>query len=449
MNFDLVINDGTALVFQNGIIVPQKLNIGIKDKKIVAISAQSLIGEANSSKKVISAMHLHILPGVIDSQVHFRDPGFPQKEDLESGSRAAALGGVTSFFEMPNTLPATTTAPFLNDKLSKAANVSHVNFAFFSGGSHQNISQLSRLENTAGSPGIKVFVGSSTGTLLVEDDPSIEKILRSTQRRVVFHSEDENLLKSRKSMVLPTADPRMHSVWRNEETGFRSTARLIKLAQKTGRKIHILHISSMEEMDLIRSAKKLQNLVSCEILPQYLILSAPDCYDRWKTLAQQNPPIRDHRHMKYLWQAVLDKTVDVMGSDHAPHTLAEKNRPYPQSPSGMPMVQTMVPLMLHQVAQQKISLERLVELWCEKPREIFGCKTKGRIEVGLDADFTLVDLKKKKQIQNSWIASKCGWTLFDGYWVQGWVEQTVVMGEVVMESDQVLHGSRGQKVLFS
>lgn len=441
--YDLLIQGGTCLLphpSESGLI-EQQADIALLDGRIEKI--RDSINEP--AVRTIQAKGLHVLPGVIDSQVHFREPGLTHKEDLESGTRAAILGGVTSVFEMPNTNPPTTTKEAFADKLQRAQGRAHSNYAFFVGGAHDNVNALAELELLPHCSGIKIFMGSSTGTLLVEDDETLEKILRQGHRRVIFHSEDEMRLRERKHIAVDMADPHYHPVWRDVETAVNSTTRLLRLARKTGRKIHVLHVSTGEEMDLLKDQK---DLATVEVLPQHLTLYAPDCYDRLGTYAQQNPPIREKRHLDRIWKAVQDGTVDVIGSDHAPHTREEKDRPYPNSPSGVPGVQTLVPIMLNHVHGGRLSLRRFVEMVTENPCRVFGIANKGRLRQGYDGDITIVDLKKTKTIDNSWIASKCGWTPFHGMSVTGWMTHTIVSGKLVMEDDQVLTTPQGKPVSF-
>ncbi len=436
-NADIVIYDQLTQAHRS-----EKLNIAVLDGKIVEI-AQVLTSKSNQN---LDLAGLTVLPGVIDSQVHFREPGLTHKEDIESGSRAAALGGVTSFFEMPNTNPATTAIEHLNEKLAIAKVKSHCNYAFFMGAANDNVDQLSILESLPHTPGIKVFLGSSFGSLLVDSDELFEKVMRSGHRRLTIHSEDEARMQSRKHIAINEAHPRAHSIWRDEESAMISTKKSIHLAEKYKRPVHILHVSSSEEMQFLAEHK---HIASVEILPQYLTLSAPECYERLGTLAQQNPPIRDKRHFDLLWQAVLNGTVDVIASDHAPHTLEEKNKPYPQSPAGFPGVQTLLPIMLNHIHNKKLSLHHFVKLVTENPCRLFSVKNKGRIAVGYDADFTVVDLKKNKTIENKWMASKCGYTPFDGLKVTGWPTHTIVNGKIVMQDDQITNAHCGQAINFN
>lgn len=444
MSLDLLLTDAQTVVPDSNHKFNHRtelLNVGIQDGKIVEISTSI----RRPAKKTLSLSGLHLLPGVIDSQVHFREPGLTHKEDLETGTRGALLGGVTAIFEMPNTAPSTTTRELFEDKLKRAHARCHTHYAFFVGGCAENAEALAELERQPHCSGIKIFMGSSTGTLLVEDDPTLEKILRSGKRRVIIHSEDEMRLRERKSIVLESKNVADHHVWRDVETALRSTKRLLSLSRKTGRPVHVLHVTSAEEMDFLQNNK---DIATVEVLPQHLTLSAPECYERLGTYAQQNPPIREKRHQERLWQAVREGTVDVLGSDHAPHTREEKDRDYPNSPSGMPGVQTLVPVMLNHVNQGRLSLERFVQLTSDNQRKVFGIKNKGRIQVGYDADFTVVDLKREMTLTNKWIASRCGWTPFDGMKVQGWPVMTVLKGQLAMQDNQILLPSIGEAVDF-
>ncbi len=462
LKYDLLIKGGTCLITDHQKLDPlgsvstsdvirlESVDIAIKNGLIIKIS--SSISEP--AHRTIDARGLHVLPGVIDSQVHFREPGLTHKEDLETGTKAAILGGVTSVFEMPNTNPATTTKELFADKLQRAQGRAHANYAFFIGASHDNIAEIAELETLPHCSGVKIFMGSSTGSLLVEDDDSLEKILRQGHRRVIVHSEDEMRLRERKHIATESADVHDHPVWRDVESAVLSTKRLLHLSKKTNRKIHVLHVSTGEEMEILRAAKNEylntsnKNHISVEVLPQHLTLYAPDCYDKLGSYAQQNPPIREKRHLDRIWQGLLDGTVDVIGSDHAPHSREEKDRPYPSSPSGVPGVQTLVPLMLNHIHEGRLSLEKFAELVCLNPCKIFGVKNKGQLREGFDADITLVDLKKKKTIDNSWIASRCGWTPFHGMQVTGWVTHTIVNGHLVMENDEILTAPKGRGVNF-
>ncbi|TVQ82536.1 MAG: dihydroorotase [Micavibrio sp.] len=435
--YDKIFKNGQA-VTPDGIITA---DIAVKDGKIAAIGA--IDGEA---AETIDCGGLHILPGVIDTQVHFREPGNTHKEDLATGTLSALAGGVTCIFEMPNTDPLTTTAEALQDKLDRAAGRAWCNYAFFVGGTGENAENLAELEKLPGCCGIKVFMGSSTGNLLTEDDATLERILAHGTRRVAVHAEDEFRLKERAALVAGSGDVTQHPHWRDVETALNATRRLLALSRKTGRKIHVLHITTAEEMALLAENK---DIATVEVTPQHLTLFAPDCYEKIGTFAQMNPPIREKHHQDGLWQGIENGTVDLIGSDHAPHTREEKSRPYPQSPSGMPGVQTLVPLMLNHINQGRLSLERFADLVCHNPQRIYGIKGKGRLETGYDADLTIVDMQQKRTLTHSLMKSKCGWTPFDGMEVQGWPVMAVLGGEIAMREDEIIGTPRGKSAAFA
>lgn len=435
--YDKIFKNGQA-VTPDGIITA---DIAVKDGKIAAIGA--IDGEA---AETTDCGGLHILPGVIDTQVHFREPGNTHKEDLATGTLSALAGGVTCIFEMPNTDPLTTTAEALQDKLDRAAGRAWCNYAFFVGGTGENAENLAELEKLPGCCGIKVFMGSSTGNLLTEDDATLERILAHGTRRVAVHAEDEFRLKERAALVAGSGDVTLHPHWRDVETALNATRRLLALSRKTGRKIHVLHITTAEEMALLAENK---DIATVEVTPQHLTLFAPDCYETIGTFAQMNPPIREKHHQDGLWQGVENGTVDLIGSDHAPHTREEKSRPYPQSPSGMPGVQTLVPLMLNHINQGRLSLERFADLVCHNPQRIYGIKGKGRLETGYDADLTIVDMQQKRTLTHDLMKSKCGWTPFDGMEVQGWPVMAVLGGEIAMREDEIIGTPRGKSAAFA
>lgn len=382
-----------------------------------------------SAEAILEASGLHVLPGVIDSQVHFREPGLTHKEDLEAGTRGAVLGGVTAVFEMPNTNPLTLWAQDLQAKLDAARGRAWCDYAFYVGGSAVNAEQLASLENLPGCAGIKVFMGSSFGDLLADDETVLRRILSHGHRRLAVHAEDEGRLRERKALVEASGDVRQHPLWRDEISARMATERIVRLAAETGRRLHVLHVSTTEEMAFLARHKR---RVTVEVTPHHLSLYAPDCYERLGSLAQMNPPVREKHHQDALWQAIRNGVVDVIGSDHAPHTLEEKAFPYPKSPSGMTGVQTLLPLMLDHVHAGRLSLQRLVDLTSAGPARIFGLEGKGRIALGFKADLTLVDLAARRTIHNEWIASRSGWTPYDGVTVTGWPIHTIVSGRVVV-----------------
>ena len=436
MNFDLLIKGGIAAT-PNGIA---EADVGVSGGKIVAIGALTNAKAA----EIFNAKGLHVLPGVIDTQVHFREPGNEHKEDLETGSRAAVLGGVTGVFEMPNTNPPTTTRAAIEDKLARAKHRMHCDYAFYAGATPQNVGALADLEKMPGVCGVKAFLGSSTGTLLLSHPDDILAALKSGKRRVAVHSEDEDRLEARKGLRVK-GDPRSHPVWRDEETARASTERVLRLAREAGRRLHVLHVTTAEELPLLAASR---DLTTVETTPQHLTLAAPECYERLGTYAQMNPPIRDARHRDALWQAVREGLIDVIGSDHAPHTREEKDKTYPDTPSGMPGVQTLATILLDHVNAGRLTLERFVDLTSAGAARIFGIAGKGRIARGFDADFTIVDLKKKRKIENSWIASRCGWTPFDGMTTTGWPIATIIRGKTVMRDHALTLPSQGAPLRF-
>jgi len=434
--FDLVIQAATV-VNHDGEGVR---DIGIRDGRIVAMGSLGSVKTLDT----LDARGLHILPGVIDTQVHFREPGLTHKEDLETGSRAAVAGGVTAVFEMPNTQPLTTCEQTLAAKVGAARHRMLCDFAFFVGGTRENIEDIPKLERLEGSAGIKVFMGSSTGSLLVDDPPSLENIVARLSRRASFHAEDEERLKARAHLRVP-GDPSSHPVWRDEEAALIATKRLVGYAEKHRRRIHVLHISTAEEMDFLQEHKE---WASVEVTPHHLTLAAPECYRELGNYVQMNPPVRDARHRERIWAALADGVVDVIGSDHAPHTREEKDHPYPGSHSGMTGVQTLVPIMLDHVNAGRLSLQRLVDLTSHGPQRLFGIRGKGRIAVGWDADLTLVDLKRRETIRDSWIESRVGWTPYDGKQVTGWPVGTFVRGRRVMWQGELAKSGFGEPVRF-
>ncbi len=435
--YDLVLKGG-RVVNQDGVITA---DLGVRDGRIAELGeiAPKAAGE------VIDCRGLHILPGVIDTQVHFREPGLEHKEDLETGSRAAVMGGVTAVFEMPNTQPLTTSAQTLADKVARARNRMFCDFAFYVGGTRENVEDLPALERQEGAAGIKVFMGSSTGDLLVDDDAGVARILAKITRRAAFHAEDEARLEARKDQRVP-GDPASHPVWRDTQAALLCTQRLVGLARAAGKQIHVLHISTAEEMDFLAQHR---DIASVEVTPQHLTLAAPEAYAQLGSRAQMNPPIRSARHRTRLWWGLRAGVVDVLGSDHAPHTLEEKARPYPASPSGMPGVQTLVPIMLDHVNAGRLSLQRLVDLTSHGPQRLFGLTAKGRIAVGYDADFTVVDMQAQRTIRDAQSQSRSGWTPYDGKQVKGWPKGTIIRGRRVMWEDELLGPATGQPVRFA
>lgn len=434
--FDLIIRGG-QVVTPDGVA---RADIGVTAGRIAAVGEVP----AGAGAEEIDARGLHVLPGVIDAHVHFREPGLTRKEDFVTGSRAAVLGGVTAVFEMPNSDPATVSAELLADKMSRAQGRMACDYAFYVGGTAENADSLSELERLPGCAGVKIFMGASTGSLLLADDDGLTRALASGSRRISFHAEDEERLQQRKALAL-AARPETHPVWRDAACARLAGERLMRLARSAGRKVHVLHATTADEMPIYAANK---DIATVEVTVNHLSLTAPDCYERLGTYAQMNPPVREAAHQAALWQAVRDGTIDAIGSDHAPHLPSEKDAPYPQSPSGMPGVQTLVPMMLSHVAAGRLSLERMVQLTSAGPASIYGVVGKGRIADGFDADFTIVDLKAQRTIRNADMASRCGWTQFDGFEATGWPVMTVVRGQVVMRDGAVVGTPCGEAVRF-
>ncbi|MEY3201996.1 MAG: hypothetical protein RIR70_1546 [Pseudomonadota bacterium] len=435
---DLLVVGGTVIT-PNG---ADHIDVACVDGRIVALGD---LRSNWSAETTLDATGLHVLPGVIDSQVHFREPGLTHKEDLESGTRGAVLGGVTGVFEMPNTHPLTLWESDLQAKLDAAQGRAWCDYAFYIGGSAVNAEHLSTLEMLPGCAGVKVFMGSSFGDLLADEDEVLRRILRHGKRRMAVHAEDEARLRERKALVEASGDVRQHHHWRDVESALKATQRVVGLAAETGRRLHVLHVTTAEEMAFLAQHKR---RITVEVTPHHLTMHAPDCYERLGSFAQMNPPVREKKHQDALWQAIRDGVVDVIGSDHAPHTREEKAKPYPQSPSGMTGVQTLLPLMLHHVNAGRLSLQRLVDLTSVGPARIFGIEGKGRIARGFDADLTLVDLAAQRTIRKDWIASRAGWTPYDGMTVTGWPIHTVIRGEVVVRDEHLLGAPLGRAIRF-
>jgi dihydroorotase len=399
---------------------------------------QVAAGISDGSAELLDARGLHLLPGVLDSHVHFREPGMTHKEDLLSGSRACAAGGVTSFFDMPNTRPAATTRALIAEKKALAAGKSLVNYNFFIGAARGNLDELNVADNL---PGIKVFLGSSTGGLLVDDIAMLEDIFSRGNRLIAVHAEDEGVMQEAASRVRsPTVAD--HGRIRTTEAALTAVRRIVKLSGRFHRRLHVLHVSSADEVAFL--AEQRSPLVSAEVTPHHLLLFGPEAYERLGTLAQVNPPIRERHHTQALWKALEDGVIQCIGTDHAPHTLAEKAKPYPESPSGVPGVETALPLMLDQSSKGRCSVSQVVEWMSENPARLFGAMGKGRIEPGLDADLVLVDLKKTKRVGEGGYQTKCGWSPYDGMRLTGWPVATIVGGRVAWREgtfDLSVHGT--------
>jgi dihydroorotase len=434
--YDLILKGGTV-VNQDGAGLR---DIGIRDGRFAAIGDLSQA----SAGETIDCKGLHLLPGVTDTHTHMREPGLTHKEDLESGSRGAVLGGITAVFEMPNTDPMTITAEALADKVRRGHHRMHCDFAFYVGATRENTRDLGELEMQPGCAGVKVFMGSSTGSLLIEDDEGVRNVLKAIRRRAAFHSEDEYRLRERMGERID-GDPRSHPVWRDAKAALMCTQRLIALAKETGKRVHVLHVTSRDEMEFLSRHK---DVATAECTPHHLTMAAPEAYEKHGVYAQINPPIRDASHRDGLWRGIAKGVVDTLGSDHSPHTHEEKSQPYPKAHSGITGVQTYVPIMLDHVNAGRLTLQRFVDLSSAGPARVFGMANKGRIAAGYDADVTVVDLKRTETITNSWIASRAGWTPYDGLSVTGWPVGTFVRGRKIMWDGALLDAGKGERVRF-
>ena len=432
--FDLVIRGGT-LVGTNSLGLA---DIGVCDGKIAEVGSIC----ASAACEVLDAAGLHILPGCIDSHVHFRTPGLPGKETFETGSAAALLGGVCTVFDMPNTDPPLVDAAALEERFRLAKGAMHVDFAFWLGASRTNLEWLSAGERVCGVAGVKLFMGASTGDLLVEDDESIRAVLEAGTRRVAVHAEDEYRLRSRFAHRR-VGNPESHPKWRDAEAARLGTERLLRVAQATSRPVHVLHVSTLEEIPLLAASR---SIATAEATPHHLTLAAEEVYAEFGTRVQVNPPIRGRKHRDALFKALREGLFDTLGSDHAPHTLEEKSRTYPESPSGFPGVATMLPVMLEHVAAERLSLLRLSKLLSSGPARAFGIQRKGRVSAGYDADLTLVDLGARRRIEDGPGISKVGWTPYAGMRVRGWPIATVLRGRVAMRDGEILRAPQGRPV---
>ena len=399
----------------------------------------------DEAKDTIDAKGLIVLPGCIDTQTHFREPGSTDTEDLNSGSKAAIVGGITAVFEMPNTNPPTSTKKEFQRKLDLAKNRMYCNYAFYFGATADNAEELADLKNLEGCCGIKLFAGSSTGNLLVADEKDIEIVFQNSSKVVAVHSEDEAILNTNKKLI-KKGDVHSHPIWRSDECAISSTRRIVRIAERYNKKAHVLHITTKQEIDFLSQHK---GNITFEITPQHLTIYAPDCYDKLGTYAQMNPPIRDKTHYDRLWYAVKNNLNDTIGSDHAPHLKINKDKEYPNSPSGMPGVQTLMPVMLNHINEGRLSLNQLINFVCENPVKIFGIKNKGFIKKGFDADFTIVDMNKKILIKNEKIESKCGWSPFNNVEFKGTPVSTIIAGKIKMKEGKIIGDPDGTPLVFT
>ena len=415
-------------------------DVKLQNDKIAQVAAEITPTEAD---KVIDAKGLTLLPGVIDPQVHFREPGLEHKEDLFTASCACAKGGVTSFLEMPNTRPLTTNQETLEDKLARSAEKSLVNYGFFLGATANNIADILSVNPTCG---IKIFMGSAHGALLVSTEEELEPIFAQGDRLIAVHAEDQGRIINRRQQFAGISDPAIHSQIQDEQAALNATKLALKLSRKYQRRLHILHLSTGVEAELLRQDKP--SWVTTEVTPQHLLLNT-NAYEKIGTLAQMNPPLRSLENNQILWQALLDGVIDFIATDHAPHTLAEKGKGYPNTPSGMPGVETSLPLMLTQAMEGRCTIAQVSNWMSTAAAKAYGIPNKGAIAPGYDADIVLVDLDNYHQVLREELKTKCGWSPFEGWNLTGWPVITIVGGQIVYERG-VLHTEvRGKALSFN
>ncbi len=436
----------SMLIRQARVLLPegqfQVADVRIEAGTITQVSVAAAAAETGVDR-IIEADGLTLLPGVIDPQVHFRDPGLEHKEDLTTATHACARGGVTSFLEMPNTRPLTTTQAILDDKLAIAARKSLVNYGFFIGATPENLPDLRTATPT---PGIKIFMGSSHSPLMVDRDADLEPIFATGQRLIAVHAEDQARIVARRQQFAGMSDPAIHSQIQDSQAALLATQRAMAFSRKYQRRLHILHLSTAEEADLLRQDKP--SWVTAEVTPQHLLLNT-DAYAKIGTLAQMNPPLRSHHDNAVLWQALLDGVIDFIATDHAPHTLEEKAKGYPHSPSGMPGVETALPLMLTQARAGRCTIPQVSHWMSTAVAQAYGIPRKGSIAPGFDADLVLVDLATYHPVRREDLQTKCGWSPFEGWQLTGWPVMTLVGGQLVYDHGTIYSDVRGQALTFN
>ncbi len=414
-----------------------RANVVIEGDRIASVDAP----DSARADEIIDASGLVLMPGVIDSHVHFRDPGLTHKEDLHTGSMAAAKGGVTTFFEMPNTNPATTTAELLHQKLDLAASKSVVNYGFYIAATAGNLAEMQKAERT---PGIKIFIGSSTGDLLVDGQDDLERIFAETTLPICAHCEDESTVRANAASISGGSAYPDHSRIRNEEAAVICVRRSMDLARRHRHRFHVLHVSTGAECELLKDHA---DVVTGEACPHHLFFSTDD-YDRLGSRVQMNPAVKPPGNPEALWTALQQGVLKMVVTDHAPHTLGEKAAPYPKSPSGLPAVENSLALMLDQVSRGRCSLEQVVRWMCETPALVWDIVGKGRIEEGFDADLVLVDLGKTLTVRDEEQVTKCRWSPWHGQSLTGWPVRTIVMGQTVFHDGRIDEAVRGTEARF-
>ncbi|MFN7679712.1 MAG: dihydroorotase [Planctomyces sp.] len=429
-----------TLIRHAQVVLPEsteRINVLIENGKVAALD----VPDGASADEVIDASGLHLIPGVVDDQVHFREPGLTHKEDLLTATRACAKGGVTSFLEMPNTKPTTTSVAALESKLGLAAGRCVVNYGFYIGATPENVAELARATRT---PGIKIFIGSSTGDLLVDEQSALERIFAETTLPICAHCEDEATVRANAARIAGGSSVADHSRIRDNAAALIATKRAVDLAERHRHRFHVLHVSTAEEVQFLRGTS---DLITAEACPHHLFFTVDD-YDRLGSLIQMNPSIKSRADAAAVWQGLLDGTLEVIATDHAPHTSEEKRQPYPKSPSGLPAVENSLALMLNQVSLGLCSLRQVVSWMCEAPARVWNLHQKGAIREGWDADLVLVDLNRTAVVRNEEQLTKCGWTPWDGVSLTGWPVRTFVHGQTVYCDGRVVGEGTGREILY-
>lgn len=429
-----------TLIRHAQVVLPEsteRINVLIENGKVAALD----VPDGASADEVIDASGLHLIPGVVDDQVHFREPGLTHKEDLLTATRACAKGGVTSFLEMPNTKPTTTSVAALESKLGLAAGRCVVNYGFYIGATPENVAELARATRT---PGIKIFIGSSTGDLLVDEQSALERIFAETTLPICAHCEDEATVRANAARIGGGSSVADHSRIRDNAAALIATKRAVDLAERHRHRFHVLHVSTAEEVQFLRGTS---DLITAEACPHHLFFTVDD-YDRLGSLIQMNPSIKSRADAAAVWQGLLDGTLEVIATDHAPHTPEEKRQPYPKSPSGLPAVENSLALMLNQVSLGLCSLRQVVSWMCEAPARVWNLHQKGAIREGWDADLVLVDLNRTAVVRNEEQLTKCGWTPWDGVSLTGWPVRTFVHGQTVFCDGRVVGEGTGREILY-
>lgn len=430
----------TTLIKNAQVVFPNRVaeaNILIDGGKIVAIDAPAIV----SADQVVDASGLVLFPGLIDDQVHFREPGLTHKEDLRTASQACAAGGVTSFLEMPNTKPSAVNQTLIEDKYSLAAAKSVVNYGFYIGASTGNVQDL---KGAVGVPGIKIFIGSSTGDLLVDDQEALERIFAETSLPICAHCEDEKTVNENMSRLPPDRNVSDHSRVRDHRAAYIATKRALDLAYRHKHRFHVLHLSTAPEIELVKDHR---NLITCELCPHHWYFSIDD-YERLGTLIQMNPSIKTKHDTEELWKALVQGSIQVVATDHAPHTLEEKKQAYPASPSGLPAVENYFALLLDRASRGECTWTQIASWTSDAPARVWGIVGKGRIEVGYDADLVLVDPNLDKTIRNEEQFTKVKWSPWNGVTLRGWPVKTFVGGQVVFEHGRIVNTTCGKRLGF-